>query len=88
MDIKNLLKNLYGLAVSMSLFGGIIVFIILLVGIIVGGNQGESIMLSVNHLVPILIKLAAIAIIIGVVIMYITNNHSLTLKKEKTEAKP
>lgn len=87
MDMKNIFKILYGLAASISLFGGIIVFVILIIGMIVGAGQGESIMLSVNHLVPILMKLAAIAILIGVIIMYITNNHSLTLKNEKKESK-
>lgn len=79
--MKNIFVKIYGLAAGISLFGGIIIFLVLFVGLLLGGTKGESIMVLANYFEPILIKISSLAILIGLVILYIANDHGLTLKK-------
>lgn len=62
---------------------GFVVAILFLIAIIIGGNQGELIAVFAGDVMNWCIKLAAIAVLFGIIDMYIRKEHSLTMKSEE-----
>ena len=84
MSAKKLFSNTYSIFVGISLFGGFVVFLFMIAGLIAGGQGGADIMLIGRRtIMPRLIQAAGIAVISGMVFLYITDDHDLTLKKKK-----
>lgn len=85
-SVKNLMTNIFGTFISLAVFGGVAVFLIYLIGIIIGGESGASLMVfGQQQLVPLIIKAATIGVISGLIIFYITGQHALSLKEETSE---
>ena len=85
----NALKKAYGIIMSIAFWGGIIPLIPFIVAICIGGTTGEAISLFLyKQYYPWVIALASIAIIIGLIGLYIgkieaLSTKSFTKKKEK-----
>lgn len=80
--IYNVLHKLYGITMTVAFFGGALPLLPFLYGIIVGGAQGEAISLFLkNKYYPVVIALASIAVIIGLIAMYIGGKQGLSVKK-------
>lgn len=79
--IYNVLNKIYGIAMTVSFFAGILPLIPFVVAIIIGGETGEAISLFLyNEFYPWVIILASVAIIIGLIAMYIAKIDSLSVK--------
>ena len=83
MSAKNFFNNVYSVFVGISLFGGFVVFLFMMAGLITGGEGGAEIMLIGRQtIMPRLIQAAGIAVISGMIFLYVTDSHDLTLKKK------
>jgi hypothetical protein len=87
--IYNALKKTYGITMSIAFWGGIIPLIPFIVAICIGGATGEAISLFLyKQYYPWVIALASIAVVIGLIAMYIgkieaLSTKSFSKKKEK-----
>ena len=81
--LTNLLVNIFGVFVSISILGGVFVFASYVIGIIIGGDSGTALMVNAyTKWVPYFIKSATIAVMIGLIVFYVTGKHTLSLKDE------
>ena len=87
--IYNALKKTYGITMNIAFWGGIIPLIPFIVAICIGGTTGEAISLFLyKQYYPWVIALASIAVIIGLIGLYVgkieaLSAKSFTKKKEK-----
>ena len=80
--IYNILNRIYGIMMSISFFGGFIPVIPFIIAIIVGGEFGENLSIFLySKFYPVIIVIGSIAIIIGLVAMYVGKIESLSVKK-------
>ena len=79
--IYNVLTKIYGITMSVAFWGGIIPLLPFIVAICIGGSAGESISLFLyNQYYPWVIALASIAVMIGLIAMYIGKIEALSTK--------
>ena len=86
----NVFSKIYGIVMSIAFWGGILPLIPFIVAICIGGTTGEAISLFLyNKYYPWVIALASIAIIIGLIGMYLGGKEAFSTKslgkKNKTE---
>lgn len=78
------LKQFYGVLALIALVLGFIVAVIFAGALIVGPDLGTDWALAGGEIMSWGIALAAVAVLIGLIIIYVTESH--TLKMEKTPA--
>ena len=79
--IYNALKKIYGITMSIAFWGGIIPLIPFIVAICIGGTTGEAISLFLyKQYYPWVIALASIAVIIGLIGLYVGKIEALSTK--------
>lgn len=84
--LERVLTNIFGIFISISVLGGIIVFVTYIFGMIAGGEIGGSWMVAAwEKLVPYFIKSAALGVLAGLLLFYVTGNHTLSLREEKNK---
>lgn len=84
--LEKFVTNVFGVFVSIAVMGGVIVFLTYVIGIIIGGDSGTALMVTAwKEWTPYFIKSAAIAVLAGLILFYITKNHTLSLKQEKND---
>ena len=82
--IFEVMKKIYGITMSIAFWGGVLPLIPFIVAICIGGSTGEAIALFLyKEVYPWIIALASIAIIIGLVAMYIGKIEALSTKSLK-----
>lgn len=80
--IYNVFNKTYGILMTISFFGGFIPLIPFIFAIIVGGKLGEGISVFLyKQYYPWVIIIGSIAIIIGLIAMYIGKLEGLSVKK-------
>lgn len=80
-NLLNILKSVFSIFILLSIFGGGFIFFIFLIGLIIGGDTGESLaVLASKTIMPYFIKMAAIGILSGLLSIYISREHHLSLK--------
>ena len=78
------IQSLFSVTTMFAVAGGFIVFVIFFIAIIIGGATGEAMaVFARSELMPYFIKSASIASIAGLVFMYATKDHALTMKEEQ-----
>lgn len=79
--LYDILKKLYGITMSIAFWGGLIPLVPFIIAICIGGASAESISLFLSErYYPWVIALASIAIIIGLIAMYIGKLEALSTK--------
>lgn len=79
--LYNILNKLYGITMMVSFFAAALPVIPFIVAIIIGGSVGEAISVFLyKDFYPIVMVLACIAVIIGLIALYIGKKHDLSLK--------
>lgn len=82
--IYEVLKKLYGITMTVAFFGGVLPLIPFVVALIIGGGPGgtgEAISTWLyKQYYPWIIALASIAVIIGLIAMYIGKQEGLSTK--------
>lgn len=82
----NILNNIYGVAMSISFFAGILPLIPFIYAMIVGGTTGEKISVFIkDEYYPWVIILGSVAIVVGLVAMYLGKLEALSLKNISTD---
>lgn len=80
--IYDILNKIYGILMSISFFGGLIPLLPFLFAIIVGGDLGESIAVFLHkQYYPWVIIIGSIAVVIGLISMYVGKLEGLSVKK-------
>ena len=73
---------IYGVLMTVSFFGGVLPLIPFIIALIVGGNTGEAIALFLyNDYYPWVILAGSIAVVVGLIAMYIGKLEGLSIKK-------
>ena len=85
--IYNVLNKIYGITMTVAFFAGFLPLIPFIVAICIGGQTGEAISVFLyKQYYPWVIVLASIAVIIGLVAMYIAKIDALSVKSVGTKA--
>ena len=82
--ICNVLQKLYGITMTVAFFGGVLPLIPFLVAMIIGGGEGgagETISTWLyKQYYPWIIALASIAVLIGLIAMYVGKQEAFSTK--------
>lgn len=82
---NNLLEKVYTWLALLTLVLGIVVALMFAVTIVIGGVPGESIAILAGKIMTWGIKLAAVATLAGIIHIYLSKQHTLTINVEKVE---
>ncbi len=88
--IYNIISKIYGIALSISFWAGLLPLIPFVIAIIIGGTIGEAISnFLYKEYYPWVIALASISVLIGLLGMYIGGKEAFSTKsfKKKKEDK-
>ena len=86
--IYKILNKTYGILMSVSFFAGGIPLIPFIIALIVGGKTGEAISVFLSEkYYPWVIILGSIAIVIGLIAMYVGKLEGLSVKSVSAEKK-
>lgn len=81
-----ILSKVYGITMSVAFWGGLLPLVPFIVAICIGGTTGEAISLFLyKQYYPWIIALASIAIIIGLIAMYVGKVEALSTKSFKAK---
>ena len=84
--IFNALNKAYGIMMFVSFFAGTLPLIPFIIAICIGGTTGESISVFLyKQYYPWVILLGSLAIVVGLVAMYIGKLEGLSVKKSPAE---
>ena len=84
LKIAAVLKKIYGILMSVSFFAGFLPLIPFIYAIIVGGELGEKIAVFLyNDFYPWVIVAGSVAILVGLISMYLEGKTALSTAKEK-----
>ncbi len=88
LKIYNALNKAYGILMTISFFAGIIPLFPFVFAIIVGGSLGESISIFLyKQFYPWVIVIGSVAVIVGLIAMYVGKLEGLSVKKVSTDEK-
>lgn len=87
--IYKVLNAIYGVLMSISFFTGFLPLIPFVIAIIIGGDVGEAIavFLSKQYYPPVII-IGSIALVIGLIAMYVGRLEALSVKKVSIDTPP
>ena len=78
--LGNILNSIFSMFILIAVLGGGIVFSMFVLALIIGGSTGEVLAVNAKNIVmPIFIRVAALAIISGLISSYVGGNHSLSI---------
>ena len=84
--IYNVLNRIYGIMMTISFFAGILPLIPFIVAIIIGGDIGAAISnFLYKDFYPWVIVLGSVAILIGLIAMYVGKKEGLSVKKTNAD---
>jgi hypothetical protein len=79
--IGEILEKIFSIIILLSIISTGVIFLLFLISIIVGNDLGNAIALWIkNEFINHIIRLTAIAVLCGLVKMYILKEHELTIK--------
>ena len=82
--IYKILNKIYGVTMFVAFFGGVLPLIPFIIALIIGGTTGEAISTFLyNGYYPWVIALASVAVVIGLIAMYVGKQSALSTKNFK-----
>lgn len=86
--IFKIANTAYGLLMTLSFFGGVLPLIPFIIALIIGGDTGEAISVFLyKEYYPWVIIVGSVAIVIGLIAMYIGKLEGLSIKNINTDKK-
>lgn len=83
-----ILNRIYGIMMTISFFAGILPLIPFVIAIIIGGDAGANISnFLYKQFYPWVIVIGSVAILVGLIAMYVGKMEGLSVKKISTENK-
>lgn len=84
--IYSVLNRIYGIMMTISFFAGILPLIPFVVAIIIGGDVGANISIFLyKQFYPWVIVVGCMAVLVGLVAMYVGKKEGLSVKKASAE---
>lgn len=84
--LYEVLKSIFSIFLLIAISGGALVFFIFVIALILGGSTGETLAISANEVImPYFIKSAATAIFAGLLSLYVSKSHQLSLSEEESK---
>ncbi|NLY72542.1 MAG: hypothetical protein GX079_02485 [Tissierellia bacterium] len=81
--ILELLRRVFSLFILLSLLGGSLVFLLFVIALILGGDRGGFLaVFAAKTFMPYFIRLAALAMVVGLIVIYVSGKHLLSLSDE------
>jgi len=80
--MNRLFEDLYTIITFITLCVGLAVALLFLFGIIVGGSIGASLAVFAGEIISWAIILAALAVALGIIHLYINKQHTLTIDSQ------
>lgn len=78
----DLLRRVFSLFILLALLGGSLTFLIFMLALVIGGEMGGSMAVFASKtIMPYFIRLAALAMVVGLLVIYITGKHLLSLNE-------
>ena len=85
--INEVVKTIFGWGIYCVLIAGGLAFFGFFTGIIIGGESATSLAVFLHkQYFPIVIRISSIVIMLGLLSMYISNKHALSLTLDKQDA--
>lgn len=82
--IENVIKNIFSISLVTAILGGGVIFLMFVLALIIGGGTGEMLATSAaDKIMPYFIRLASIAVLAGLVSIYINGKHSLSMSDKE-----
>lgn len=82
--LEKFVQSVFSIFTLVAVLGGGVVFIMFVLGIIIGGPTGNSLALNAKNVVmPMFIRTATIAVLAGLINYYATGQHALTMDDNK-----
>lgn len=79
-----ILRILFSIFSILAVLGGVVVFVLFIISLIIGGEQGAKLaLMSKDVVMPIFIRSAALSLLSGLIESYIHNTHSLSIRDEE-----
>lgn len=87
-ELNDFSKKLFSITLFVSLIGGGIVGLLYLIAIIIGGESGETLAVATrSNVLPWFIRMATVAIFSGLVQLYTSGEHTLSMKSDNKKNK-
>ena len=84
--LYKILNRIYGIMMSGSFFAGFVPFIPFIIAIIIGGEIGEKVSVFLyKQYYPWVIVIGSLAIVVGLIAMYVGKLEGLSVKKTNVE---
>lgn len=85
--LDKILKAIFSIFLIIAILGGGVVFAMFVIALIIGGEMATNLATSAQKAVmPYFIKSAAIAVLAGLISLYNSQTHTLSLKEEEVIA--
>lgn len=78
-------QHVFGIALMISVLVGAVVFILLLLAFVIGGDAGQTLAIFCKTVMFKAVTLAAIGSLVGMFVFYVEDSHMLTMKKQTQE---
>ena len=86
--IYTILNRIYGIMMTISFFAGILPLIPFIIAIIIGGDIGSNISIFLyKQFYPWVIVIGSVAILVGLIAMYVGKMEGLSVKKVSADEK-
>lgn len=82
-----ILQKAYAYVSLLTIGLGFIVSILFAAGFVIGGSTGEELALISQNIMTLGIRLATVAVLFGIVYIYLSKEHSLTMDLEQDQVK-
>ena len=87
-NVVRILRILFFCMCGLVVLGGLILFVMVLLGTIIGGESGSAMIVSgQNNVVPIYEWIMGIAVLLGIISMYMSKTYAYKMEKKSDEKK-
>lgn len=83
--LSKITDQLYSWITLIAIGIGLLVALLFLVSVLIGGSTGESLAVASGNLMTWAIRLATLAVLAGIINIYASKRHTLTMEKESVE---
>lgn len=85
-SIHDLAENIFSISLFIALIGGGVIAFLFLAAIVMGGISGEALAVTTkSNVLPWFIRLAAIALLAGLIQIYTSGEHALTMGSDNKD---
>lgn len=81
--IQKIVDSIFSISLIIAILGGGVIFAMFIIALIIGGPSGEAMATSASKVVmPYFIRIASLSVLCGLISMYATGKHPLSLNED------